>query len=366
MKIKYVVFWIIVVCFAGIASTYWYMQTKNSKLQSMLTSKNQYNAAPLITVAHPAVKEFTDKVTWIGKVEARDSVLLTAQLNGRITTLLAGDQTMVKKGKPVVRLGGTQIEMQQRKLQSDIESLQSRFDLSSQTVARLRQSLQDQLVTKDQVAEAEAAQIDLQTQLSEAIKSLEALNAQINISAPITGIFTNRHLSLDQDVSPGQVIGSIINPQNLRIVASLSPVADNPLLGKEVRIDINETHTITGKVSSVLPQTSNTGNLQVWIEGEQINRQLKPGQTLSGSLILRSKARALCIPVSAVIYDEQERPNIFLLQGKKYVPKIIRTGVEQDGWVEVISGIDKRQWVVTKGAYELWYRQFSREFKVKD
>jgi cobalt-zinc-cadmium efflux system membrane fusion protein len=115
----------------------------------------------------------------------------------------------------------------------------------------------------------------------------------------------------------------------------------------------------------VLPEASGAGATAVWIEGPQIDERLHPGQTVSGDVTLDIR-QALTVPQSAVVYDANEQPYIFVQEDGTYTFRAVRLGLTQGGWVEVLSGLEQGRPVVTQGAYELFYRRFNEQFKVED
>jgi RND family efflux transporter MFP subunit len=366
MKRKHYFAMILAFSLTGMALTYWYMQSRESSRVSLTTLDTSSAAPPLITTARPAKRAITLRVPWIGTVESQNSVELTVLVPGRVEVIEAGDQAQIEKGRLVMRLGGPQIEGVHARLTTEIESLRSQIGLARQTVERLKQNLMAQLATKDQLAAAQDAQIKLDTQLREARLSLKTFESQIRISAPMNGIFTNRHVSAGQEVKAGQVVGEIIDTGRLRIAASIFPPQGIQLQGKEATIRLSENSTLSGIVQRVLPRALSTGAVTVWIEGPQIDTQLRPGQMVGGTMVVKVNPDTLAVPESAIVYDSQEHPYLFVRQDSSYEPLSIQVGLEQDGWVEVLSGLKQDQFVVTQGAYELFYRQFNEQFKVQD
>ena len=366
MKVKHSIALVLAVSLAGMALTYWYVTTRSSAVKPLATMEIQPAVPPLITTARPAIRLFTLRVPWIGTVEPWASVALTALLAGRVEVIEAEDQTRIEKGKLVMRLGGPQIEGQRAKLAVEVESLKSRLVRARQTVVRLKQSLKAHLATKDQVAAAQDSEVKIETQLREALLDLETFEKHVCISAPMNGTFTNRRISVGQDVKAGQVVGEIIDSGHLRIVASSFPPTGIELQGKEATIRLAENQTLTGLVRRVLPQAGSTGAVMTWHEGPQIDKQLRPGRMVGGSMVVEVRPETLAVPESAVVYDPEERSYIFVQKDSTYEPRSVKLGLVQDGWVEVLSGLEQNQSVVTQGAYELFYRQFSEQFKVQD
>jgi RND family efflux transporter MFP subunit len=367
MKRKYYIVIMLVVALIGLAVfTYWYDRTRRSAAGNVASSTSSPVVRTLITTALPARRTFTLRVPWIGTVETRASVELTALMAGRVEVINAEDQRQLEKGQCIMRLGGTQIEEARARLTAEIESLTTQVDLARQSIERLKESLKIRLATKDQLAAAQDAKVGLETQLREARLNLKALENQINIVAPIDGVFTDRRVSVGQDVNAGQVVGEIIDTSQLRIVASVFPPQGIELQGKEATIRLDENRSSTGLVRSVLPQAGSTGAVMVWIEGPQIDKQLRPGQTIEGEMVVEVRSHTLAVPKSAIVYDLQEHPYLFVSRDSSYEPLRIQVGLEQDGWVEVLSGLKQDQFVVTQGAYELFYKQFNEQFKVQD
>jgi RND family efflux transporter MFP subunit len=367
MKSKHYSAQILAVSLIGMAVfTYWHAKSQGAATENVASSNSSPIARPLITTAHPALRTFTRRTPWIGTVEAKTSVELTALVAGRIEQIDAEDQLQLEKGQRVMRLGGSQIEETRANLTAMIESLGAQLDLARQTVERLKESLKTRLATKDQMAAAQDVKVRLETQLRETRLSLKTLEHQTNITAPIDGIFTNRRVSVGQKVNAGQIVGDIIDTRRLRIAASLFPPRGIELQGKKATIRLSDKQTLTGIIQRILPQALSTGAVTVWIEGPLINTQLRPGQMVGGDIVVSIKSDALAVPESAIVYDSQEQPYLFVSKDSAFEPLGIQVGREQDGWVEVLSGLKPDQLVVTQGAYELFYRRFNEQFKVQD
>ncbi len=346
--------------------TYWHIRSRGSADTNAIKSDSSPADGVFIKTALPVRHTFISRIPWIGTVKALSSVDLIALVAGRVEAVYAGDQSQIEKGQPVIRLGGPQIEDAHAKLQAEIKSLERQLDLTRQTVKRYKETLSNRISTNDQLAAAQEAEVRLETQLNNARLNLKTLENRTNITSPIKGMFTNRQINQGQDVSAGQIIGEIINTGRMRVEASLFPPSGIEILGKGATIRLNENRTLSGIVRSVLPNASGTGATSVWIEGPEIDKQLHPGQMVEGDIVTGVAPDALAVPESAVVYDSQEHPYLFVSKGGSYEPVSIRTGLKQDGWIEIISGLKQDQPVVTRGAYELYYRNFNEQFKVQD
>lgn len=322
-------------------------------------------AQPLLKTARPAQRSFSRSVPWTGRVAARVSLTLLAQTDGRVVALPVADQAKVAKGQLVARLGGAQLASRQAGLKERETSLSAQLDLNRQSLDRLQQGLQDQLATKDQLAAAQQDRIRLESELHQAYLDSEALDRQRRILAPAAGIFTGRRVSVGQQVKAGDELGRIIDPGRLRIEAALFPPQGTQLQGRPVTIRLAGGQLVSGRISAVLPEADASGAVQVWIEGFPVDGRLRPGQAVGGELV-QDAGESLAVPEGAIVYDDAERPGLFVAAGQDYRYRRVELGLSQDGWVQVRSGLSPEQTVVIQGGYELYYRQFSRQFKVPD
>jgi RND family efflux transporter MFP subunit len=361
-----VVYWLIAIlagAILGAGIVYWRLERRPSAGEPAQVSRPV--TASLIAVSQPVVRTLSRQVPWVGAVQSRASVQLKALQSGLVEVIDAADQMPVRRGDVILRLGGPQIETQRVRLQTDLESLKAQLDLANQTVERLRQNLGQQLTTADQVAAAQEAQVKLQAGLRDAQLALDSFEQQARVVSPMAGVFTNRRVSPGQTVSAGDTLADVVDSNNLRIVASLFPPEGASLEGRQATIRLDQNDRVAGVVARVLPEASGTGAAGVWIEGPQINERLHPGQTVSGDVTADVK-QALTVPQSAIVYDANEQPYAFVQEGGAYESRAVRLGLTQDGWVEVLSGLEKGRPVVTQGAYELFYRRFNEQFKVED
>lgn len=366
MKALGYVLLVVAVGAASAGATWWLMSSRRAPVEHHGPASSQPEAPPLIVTSQPSRRTFTRQVPWIGTVQSQASVRLVALVEGRVEAIEAKDQQPIEAEKPVMRLGGPQVESQRTQLQAGIDSLQAQAALAEQTVKRLEQDLKAQLTTKDQLAAAQESQLKTQAQLQAARLGLEAFKEKLDISAPVAGVFTARRVGVGQTVEPGQEVGKIIDPDNLRIVASLFPPPGTDLAGKEAAVRLDGSTAVAGIVRRVLPQADDSGATEVWIEGPSIDRQLKAGQTVGGTVTLNTQPSALAVPSSAIVYGEGEQPYVFIAEEGTYRQREVHLGLTQDGWVEVLSGLEPGQSVVSQGAYELFYRRFSQQFKVED
>lgn len=363
----WVVLILVLIAVAASALIYWYVRPEQSDAGRGPPYDAQGIENRVIAVSPPAVRTFVVRVPWVGAVQSISGVEMKALVAGRVQSLEATDETPIELGASVMVLGGPLVAAQQAKLEANMESLKLQLGLAGQNVQRLKQNIKEQLSTKNDLAAAQEAQLKLQAQLRDAQMALRSLQEQTHVTAPVAGVFTNRRVSVGQTVKADDALGTIIDPNHLRIVASLFPGPQTQLQDKEAVVRMTTDRTVPGVVRRIVPQTDSMGATIAWIEGPQIDQQLRPGQTVAGEVIVEVRPSPLAVPESAVLYDQRDQPYVFVeVQQGRYERRNVRLGLTQDRWVEVLSGLREGESVVTQGAYEIANREFSSQYRVED
>ncbi len=320
----------------------------------------------LTETGRPIFRDFQLTLQWIGRVESLYRVKVVALEEGRVTSVDTADEAVVRKGDLLFTMGGPEINSRLASLREKAAFLRQRLSISEARVKRKRQAVKQRFSSRDELETAEDALARIQTDLSKTRHDLQLLKDLIRIRAPISGVFTRRSVTAGQEVEKGMILGYITDPLHLRIVATLFSGSGVSLQGKTAIAHTVEGQTVSGKITRVLPDHTPAGGTVVWIEGSEINNRLKTGETVSGEVIIETRHAALAIPQSAIVYGRDQRQYIFVKHGKSYKKQEAHTGLRSGNWLEVVSGITGSDEVVTRGAYELFYRDFNKTYRVPD
>jgi RND family efflux transporter MFP subunit len=111
--------------------------------------------------------------------------------------------------------------------------------------------------------------------------------------------------------------------------------------------------TFRGKVNYILPQVDpNTRTLKVRIEFDNPNNELK-ADAYGEAKLQTAAARKLVVPRSAVM-NSGDRQIVFIDHGSgRFEPRQVTAGQEYDGRVEIVSGLQAGERIVTSGNFLL-------------
>ena len=318
-----------------------------------------------VETVQPVTHDFFLSLPWFGRVVATQSVTLTARVLGSIASIAVEDGASVRSDDIVFELGGSEIESRRSDLQTQLQSAQQNLTLALKNLDIRQSLLSEHLSSKELMNAAKQAVAQATAQLSSAKQALTVFDANVSIRAPINGIFTARAVNMGQYVSLGSVLANIVNPDHVRIQASLFPPSGMPLNGLRAIVGgTSDAIVWHGSVQRVLPDADADGAVQVWIEGDGL-AGLRPGASLSGELVGVSHL-AWAIPASAIARNEQGEAFVFIQTPQSPRSQPIQTGLVAHGWVEIISGLEGNEKIVTNGAYELLYGDFSKIYRAPD
>ncbi len=318
-----------------------------------------------IETSKPVRRDFTHRAAWGGRVEAIVRVPVKPLIAGQIVSVEAPDELRVRKGQVVFELGGADLDADRATLAACDAALRKRLDLAARIVERKQRAADAHLASLNALQSAEDARAQIEAELATVRERAKLLEASSHVRAPISGVFTRRRAQAGQRVAAGETLGWVVDPDRLRIVARVYAEAQS-LRGLTAKVDLPCGQTTRAKVAQVLPESDALGARLVWLEGAGLAPALKPGETVAGRLILETRRGALAVPMQAIARDQRETPYVFVQTPKGYEKRRIQIGLTREGFAEVLSGVASEDAIVTRGAYQLFWRDFSKTFKVED
>jgi len=320
----------------------------------------------MIRTARPEKMDFSERLPWFGLAKSRSEVTVYAITPGRIISQKAVDGAPVKRGDVLFTIGGTRALDRLKTLKEKIDLTKKRITLANKDVRIKREAVKSRMIKGEELRATVDSLMRLKTGLAGLRQDMTSLRVGLTVRASVGGVFTNRMVNKGQYVEKGTRLADIISPQNLRVTANIFAPDGAELKGLKAIIKRPGGKTIIGTIKKVMPELTKEGARIIWIEGDNLNTFLRPGEILSGLIELTKHSNGLSIPASSVVRDDRERPFVFIKKEGKYLKMPIQTGLTSEEKVEVISGVQAGDRVVISGAYELFYRGFSNVFKVAD
>lgn len=219
-----------------------------------------------------------------------------------------------------------------------------------------------QAQTNLKLAEASAAAPDPQAdlasaraQLAQSEETLARAKEDLEsaaIRSPIDGIVAQLSVNLGDVVSPQSQVAVVINVAKLeaQLYVDETEVRQvQPGLDVMVTSDAAGDGVFGGVVRrvAVLPEVRDgVASFKVVAEVDNSSGLLMPGMSADGDIVLSRKERALVVPATAVI-ERNDRMTVMVLEDGEATPRRVTVGISTDSEVEVLSGIEAGEMVVS-------------------
>ncbi len=187
--------------------------------------------------------------------------------------------------------------------------------------------------------------------------SAQAQLSYTQITSPIDGVVTDRPFFAGDTAPSGAAIVTVMDLSKVVARAYVSPQQAAELrAGDAVSIaQENGEDEIPGRVTVVSPAVDpNSTTLQVWAEAANPGGRLTPGTTVRMNIVAKTVKHALVVPADAILTGADGKTSVMVIgQDQTAHATDVKTGIRNSEEVQILSGLQAGQQVVTTGAYGL-------------
>lgn len=321
----------------------------------MLTvSINAYGAPPAsdkakhVIVAPVVQKQISDRIDALGTARATESVNITSNITEKVKQIDFEDGQQVKKGQILAVL-------EQDEEQAELKRAQAVRGERKLSLQRLQKLEERKLTSPDEIDRT-------RLELAQAEASITAIRTRISdrvIRAPFDGVVGLRYISVGALVETGDLIATLDDIREIKLDFSVPSVFLADLkAGLKIRARaaalnnkeyLGEVKSIDSRVDPV------TRSIQVRALLPNPDASILPGILMQVEL-LRNTRQALVIPEAALLplADKQYVMRRIEKDNKDSVEKReVNIGLRLPGYVEILSGLEAGDYVVTHGNSKL-------------
>jgi HlyD family secretion protein len=211
-----------------------------------------------------------------------------------------------------------------------------------------------------QAVSRQAALEQAQGQLTSAEGKYAGAEAQVSYSeirSPIAGIVTDRSLFAGETAAAGSALVTVMDTSALLAKVHLSQVAAQRLnVGGDATVTVpGMSEPIPAKISLISPALDpGSTTVEVWLRIDNRKGTLKAGTPVRTSIVGRTVPSALKIPLAAVLTAQDGSKSVMVMGADGLAHrKSVKLGIQDGEDVQVISGIEMGDTVITEGAYGL-------------
>jgi len=276
-------------------------------------------------------------------IEAHEEAEVVAKVGGEVRQLLVEEGDMVKAGQVLARLDGDRLRLEVAQTEANLRKLERDYN-------RQLELSQKGLVAK---GTAENAKFDLDA-LRAAYDRARLELGYTEIRAPIDGVVSARHIKVGNTIAANAPTFHVTNLDPLVAYVHIPEKEFRKLAPQQtadVVVDALGGERFTGLISRISPTVDpKTGTFRARVEVQDPTRRLKPGMFARINIVYERRENALQLPRAAIV-DADGTQSVFVVAEGKAEQRAVRTGLANNGWIEVSEGLagDERVVVVGQG-----------------
>lgn len=336
-----------------------------------------------VSVAVVSKRSVERAITVLGSLQAKQEVLLSAKVSGRLKVINVDIGSQVKTGDIIARVEPRDYELQVLQAEAAISQSRARLGLplegaddavelekvssvkearavyeeASRNRERAKSLDQGKLIPKSELDAAESAynvaynryQTALddgrqrQAALSERRADLEIARQKLadsTIRAPFDAAVQTRFVNTGAYLKEGDQVAALVQIDPLRLRLDVpEPQAMRVVLDQEVRFSLTgenaERKTKITRISPALDKESRMLSVEADVPNDGT---LHPGAFAQAHVVVQSDLQTLVIPPKAIrVFAGLQK--VFVVQTNQALEKEITTGARGPDWVEVLSGL---------------------------
>lgn len=288
-----------------------------------------------------AVVNVPQALSAVGSLRSDETVILRPEVAGRIAQILFKEGEPVAKGAVLVRLDDSvqQADLDRAKANLTLSRTKHERSIDLRNKGFLSGQALDEAVNNLKVAEADA-------------ELMQARASKTTIRAPFAGTIGLRQVSLGDYVKEGQDMVNLESLDPLKVdfrlpELALSQVRDGQAL--QVVLDAVPGKAYDGRVYAVNPLIDANGR-SVVIRARVSNKdgKLRPGMFARVRLFTTESKDAIVIPEESLFPVGDDKFVYKIVEGRAARQKV-EIGQRREGKVEIVSGLDAADVIVTAG-----------------
>ncbi len=307
------------------------------------TPKTTGTVAPVaVSVAQVQAEEIQSGVTVPGTLRAARRAAISAKVSGQIVELTASLGTRVAAGEQLARVSVEEIGA--RLQQADTQLAQAERNL-----ARERALLEKKAATAESVRNLEEAVRIARAGRQEAA----TMSGYAVIKAPFAGLVTRKFSEAGDLATPGQPLLQLEDEGHWQVLAQVPESLMGQInLGDKAPVQVPAVaQALEGVVAEIAPVVEPDSRTALVKFNLPANAGLRSGQFARVQLG-GPRRSAILAPLTA-LDREGQMERVFVVENKQARMRIVRSGLQQDGRVEILAGLAAGDTVVTDGAARL-------------
>ena len=321
------------------------------------------------------------KITWAVRIPTTGTVdwdndhttQAITQVSGPITRIAVDTGAYVKAGQPLLYVSSPDMT----NAIAAYRVARNRLNLAKLTLDRSRDLLAHHAIAQRDFESTEADYNDATTQVQSSLQPLKilgitqkeideaerqgvAINPELAVRSPITGMVVQKLVFPGQFIQAGATTCFLIS--NISTVWVQGHIYEKDLTSVQVGDKVDETnasfpehfHGVVTYIGAMIDPATRTTPVRIVTSNP--HGLLKKDLFMDIVIHTRSQKNVLVAPTSAVLYNSENQPLVYVQQeGNKFEQRLVSVGVQQNNQIEILSGLKEGEKIVGEGSLFLQF-----------
>jgi len=308
----------------------------------------------LVTVTELKKEPLEITETSIGSLESLTDPTIAAEIAARVLNVHVNVGDRVKQGQLIATMDATDFNMQRNEAQAEAVRIKTLLENQEKIVARNQALVDKRFISQNAVDNDVATQNSLKAQLKGAESRVGSINhssSKTKIYAPVSGVVEKKIADKGDFVKQGDPLVQIISTQRLRAHLPFPEYVGAKLkAGLKVRLSTpTSIKPIETTIHELKPMITE-GNRSIDVIADVVDAsEWQPGASVTGTVILGEESAALMIPEQSLVLRPAGEV-VYVVRENKAYQAIVKTGIRQNGLIEILDGLQLNDRIVVDGA----------------
>jgi RND family efflux transporter MFP subunit len=306
------------------------------------------------------IQPVQERLSYAGTVQPIEKVRLSTKIMGWVEAIYYEEGDKVQKGATLVKLRSEELDAKRAQAEAAMAEADAQFKNASINLKRIESLFEKKAATQKELDDMRTAFTSAQARkkaAQEMKKEVEGLLLYTALTAPFDGVVARKMIEVGDLANPGQPIMAVEDMSQVKIVAKVPE--------KEIQ------NFKVGGPAIVQVQASDTGTNGQHYEGvihqivpaaDPVSRQFEvkvlldhPDQTIKSGMFARifigKSGRTTLLVPRETVFRRGQLQGLFVVDSEnKARLRWIRTGTRYGNQIEILSGLNPGELVVTEGA----------------
>ena len=284
-----------------------------------------------------------------GKIQATNSADLSTRMMGYVNKVYVNVGDKVSKGQLLVSINNTDLQAKKAQVNAGITEATAAFNNAQKDYNRFKSLFSDNSASQKEMDDMTAHYEMAKARLEGANQMKNEINSQFayaNITAPFSGVITNKFIEAGDMANPGMPLVAVEAPGKFEVMAMV-PENEISQIKSGTTVDVlvkSLEKTIKGKVTEVSTSAKNTGGQYlVKVELDKTDANIFSGMftTIQFPIAKKEDAKSVVlIPKSAIVKNGGLKGVYTVSDQNRALLRWLRLGKTYGDNVEVLSGLN--------------------------